>query len=54
MDEKEKIYEVLDTIPKFCESGNCDFCAFRTNSGMCKIEYLAETHPDSMSELNDW
>ena len=53
MDEKEKIYEVLDTIPKFCEGGNCDFCTFRTDSGMCKIDHLVKTHIDFMSEPND-
>lgn len=54
MEEKEKIHEVLDIIQEFCESGNCDYCAFRNNSGTCRFQHLAEIHPDSMSELHDW
>lgn len=54
MTEKVKIQVVLDIIQEFCESGNCDYCAFRNGWGVCRFKHLAETHPDSMSELHDW
>ena len=54
MDDKEKIHIVLDIIQEFCESGDCDYCAFRTNLGSCRFKHFAEIHPDSMSELHDW
>ncbi len=54
MTEIEKIHIILDIIQEFCESGNCDYCAFRDNRGECRFKNLAEIHPDSMSELHDW
>jgi hypothetical protein len=54
MTEKEKIHEILGIIQEFCEGGNCDYCAFRTNFGECRFKLLAEIHPDSISELQDW
>lgn len=54
MTEKEKIHEVLDIIQEFCEDGYCDYCSFRDHRGDCRFINLAETHPNSMSELHDW
>lgn len=54
MSEKVKIQLILDIIHEFCESGNCDYCAFRNNWGVCRFKFIAGINPGSMSELHDW